>query len=239
MAWCAADLVYSGALPALNCSMVPAHPYVFGLGQETSNGSYLSPANACQYLAGKLASTGGSADAVVMMVCSTSQSEFLSALNALAAVFPVPSFTQVARIAQASATLAVDKMQLPDKPRNVLPDPVPLSITTNRTVSSSAAISQSQAAATEPASVDALTQALTTFANTCQQIATQAADDAAAISATSARIWAFSITGELVTAASEIIKNVPDAAAGYTAAMLFVAPDLSALKAMIKDINQI
>lgn len=235
--WRAADLIYSEALPALNCSMVAAHPFVYGLGQETENGSYLSPLNACQYLAGKLASTGGTADTVVMMVSSSSQSEFMSALNALAAVFPLPAFSQVARLAQSMATLATDKMQLPDKPRNVLPDAIPLSVTTDRTVNAASAITQAQAAAQGAVDFDAIDSAIASFADTCNQIASQAATDAGAITAGSARISAFCQSGELVTAAAGMMENVPDAAAGYTAAMLFVAPDLSALKAMIHEIT--
>lgn len=236
--WREADLIYGDALPTLNCSMVPAHPYVFGLGQETANGNYLSPVNACQYLAGKLASTGGTADTIVMMVSSSVHSDFMSSLNALADVFPVPALGQVARLAQSSATLAVDRMQLPNKPRNVLPEPVVLSVATDRTAGASAAIAKARNDAASVINFDAISNAMNGFAEACQQIADQAAADAAAISAKSARIWAFSLSGELATAASEIIKNVPDAAAGYTAAMLFVAPDLSALKAMIHDVNQ-
>ncbi|EEQ4771452.1 hypothetical protein F3F18_002825 [Escherichia coli] len=36
---------------ALACSIVPAHPWVYGLGQNTDSGGYLSPANALGYLA--------------------------------------------------------------------------------------------------------------------------------------------------------------------------------------------
>lgn len=237
MSWRDADLIFSEALPALSCSMVPAHPYIYGLGRETSNGNYLSPANACQYLAGKLASTGGTSDTIVMMVASSSHSEFMTALNALADVFPTPSFTQVARLAQSMATLATDKMQLPDKPRNALPEAQPLSVTTARTMSASSAIAAAQAAAAVPASVVDIEAAIASFATTCQQIAGDAATAAGDLTAKSARIHAFSMSGDLVTTASELVKGVPDSAAGYTAAMMFVAPDLSAINAMIHDIG--
>lgn len=237
MSWREADLIFSGALPALSCSMVPAHPYIYGLGQETSNGNYLSPANACQYLAGKLANTGGTADTIVMMVASSSHSEFMTALNALAEVFPVPAFAQVARLSQSMATLATDKMQLPDKPRDVLPDAQQLSVSTARTMSASSTISSAQAAAALPASAADLESLISSFAATCAQIASDAAADAGDLSAKSARIQAFSLSGDLVTTASELVKNVPNGAAGYTAAMMFVAPDLSAINNMIHDVE--
>ncbi|MEX5714098.1 hypothetical protein IC615_00990 [Serratia ureilytica] len=47
-----------GDMQALTCSMVPAHPWVYGVGRQEASGSYLSPTNAVDYLAGKLAGQG-------------------------------------------------------------------------------------------------------------------------------------------------------------------------------------
>ena len=43
----------------LSCSIIPAHPWVYGLGQSADSGGYLSPANALGYLAGKLTTSSG------------------------------------------------------------------------------------------------------------------------------------------------------------------------------------
>lgn len=56
--WREARLAFTDSLKALNCSVVPAHPWINGLGQQTDNGAYLSPVNAVRYLAERLAGTG-------------------------------------------------------------------------------------------------------------------------------------------------------------------------------------
>jgi hypothetical protein len=80
---------------ALNCSVVPAHPWIYGLGQQTDNGAYLSPVNAVRYLAERLAGTGGNADVMIMMVTGQTHENFMTRLNGLVDVFPAPAFTQV------------------------------------------------------------------------------------------------------------------------------------------------
>lgn len=118
---------------ALACSIVPAHPWVYGLGQNTDSGGYLSPANALGYLAKKLLSGGGSGsgDVIVMMVAENTHDAFMQGLNKLSTVFPAPVFTQVSRMAAAAAELSTVKMQLPVK-ADVLPASAPLSVSTNR-----------------------------------------------------------------------------------------------------------
>lgn len=52
--WREARLAFTDSLAALDCSVVPAHPWIHGLGQQTDNGAYLSPVNAIHYLAESL-----------------------------------------------------------------------------------------------------------------------------------------------------------------------------------------
>lgn len=51
-----AVLAFPDELAANDCPIVTAPPWIYGLGQQTDNGAYLSPVNAVAYLAGKLAS---------------------------------------------------------------------------------------------------------------------------------------------------------------------------------------
>lgn len=101
---------------ALACSIVPAHPWVYGLGQNTDSGGYLSPANAMGYLAKKLLSGGGSGDVIVMMVAENTHDAFMQGLNKLSTVFPAPVFTQVSRMAAAAAELSTVKCSCRLKP---------------------------------------------------------------------------------------------------------------------------
>lgn len=66
---------------------------MYGVGQQTENGAYLSPVNAINYLADKLAGTGGEADIVIMMVSGKTHDSFMVSLNKLVDVFPSPAFT--------------------------------------------------------------------------------------------------------------------------------------------------
>ncbi|MCV5824770.1 hypothetical protein OFN33_30410, partial [Escherichia coli] len=74
--WREARLAFTDSVAASNCSIVPAHPWIYGLGQQTANGAYLSPVNAVRYLAERLAGTGGNVDVVIMMVTGQTQENF-------------------------------------------------------------------------------------------------------------------------------------------------------------------
>lgn len=56
--WREARLAFTDSLAALDCSVVPAHPWIHGLGQQTDNGAYLSPVNAIHYLAERTGRNG-------------------------------------------------------------------------------------------------------------------------------------------------------------------------------------
>ncbi|EAC0099918.1 hypothetical protein DUQ39_25160, partial [Salmonella enterica subsp. enterica] len=91
--WREARLAFTDSLAALDCSVVPAHPWIHGLGQQTDNGAYLSPVNAIHYLAERLAGTGGNTDVVIMMITGQTHENFMKGLNSLVDVFPAPAFT--------------------------------------------------------------------------------------------------------------------------------------------------
>ncbi|EKY2076859.1 hypothetical protein QN113_004448, partial [Cronobacter sakazakii] len=101
--WREAKLAFSDAFSALDCAIVPAHPWIYGIGQQTENGAYLSPANAVAYLAGRLASVADMRDVVIFLVTGQTQDDFIKRLDELTAVFPAPAFTQVSRLARSAA----------------------------------------------------------------------------------------------------------------------------------------
>ncbi|EPN1930840.1 hypothetical protein ACTV70_002385 [Cronobacter dublinensis] len=110
--WREAKLAFSDAFSALDCAIVPAHPWIYGIGQQTENGAYLSPANAVAYLAGRLAGAADVQDVVIFLVTGQTQDDFIQRLDALTEVFPAPAFTQVSRLARSAAELATVRMQL-------------------------------------------------------------------------------------------------------------------------------
>ncbi|MFK8259691.1 hypothetical protein ACFL9S_18120 [Erwinia sp. AnSW2-5] len=234
--WRKADIAFSDAA-ALSCSIVAAHPWVYGLGQQTPNGAYLSPVNAVTWLAGKLASMGGDADMTVFMICGDSHDGFMQSLNLLTTVFPAPAFTQVARLAQSSAVLNTVKMQLPAKGINSLPPSLPLSVPTSRAALNAQRTAAAQAEASAGSSLEGLKAQLGQFAAEHASLLDSISGGLEDLKAKSAPAWVYTSRGDVATAAAELLKNIPQPSAIYTVAMMFVGEDLTALGGMIHDID--
>ncbi|EFK2935812.1 hypothetical protein A8530_001371 [Escherichia coli] len=235
--WREARLAFTDSLAALNCSIVPAHPWIYGLGQQTENGAYLSPVNAVRYLAERLAGTGGNADVVIMMVTGQSHENFMTSLNNLVEVFPAPAFTQVKRLAQSAAELAIAKMQIPAKSATGLPASIPLSVPTSRAALSAAAISQAQKAAGAGFNMEGLKQQLGTFMQLRDSIISDVASGLSDLQGKSARAWFFTASGDTGTTLLELVKEIPQQSAVYTAAMMLVGDNLDGIKGMIHDFD--
>ena len=232
--WREARLAFTDATGAIRCSVIPAHPWVYGLGQPTDTGGYLSPANALGYLAGKLATAGGNGDVIVIMIAETTHNGFMNALGQLATVFPAPTFTQVSRMAAATAELSVVKMQLPPKTSS-LPVATPLSVTTNRLAVNAKRIADAQLAATVSTTTEGLKSQITDFIKSRADLLSSVSQSMDELKKVSAKIWSFSYTGSYRVAAIELLKGIPQATAVHTAAMMFTGDSLADLGKMINE----
>lgn len=221
-------------MAALACSIVPAHPWVYGLGQSADSGGYLSPANALGYLAGKLATSSGSGDVIVMMVAENTHDGFMKALNGLATVFPAPAFTQVSRMAAAAAELSTVKMQLPSKVTS-LPVAAPLSVSTNRLAVNAQRIAAAQLAAAVSSTTEGLITQVADFIKARAGLLSSVSQSLDELKGASAKAWAFSYSGNHRVAAIELLKDVPQATAVHTAAMMFIGDSLADLGKMINE----
>lgn len=218
----------------LSCSIIPAHPWVYGLGQAADSGGYLSPANALAYLAGKLASSSLSGDVIVMMVAENTHDVFLKTLGNLATVFPAPVFTQVSRMAAAAAKLSTVKMQLPSKVA-ALPIAAPLSVSTNRLAVNAQRVAAAKLAAALPVSVTGLQSQIAGFIQERASLLNSLSKSLDELKGASAEILSFSYTGSHRFAAVELLKNIPRTTAVHTAAMLFIGDSLTDLGKMIHE----
>lgn len=219
----------------LSCAIVPAHPWVYGLGQSADSGGYLSPANALGYLAKKLTTSGASGDVIVLMIAENTHDDFMQGLNSLAAVFPAPAFTQVSRMAKAAAELSTVKMQLPAKVTNALPAAAPLSVPTNRAAVNAQRVAAAQLAAAVSSGTAGLQKQVTEFIQARADLlssVSQALDD---LKGASAKVWAFTHSGNYVTGAIELLKDIPQATAVHTAAMMFTGDSLADLEKMLNE----
>lgn len=221
-------------MAGLNCSIVPAHPWVYGLGQSADSGGYLSPVNALGYLSGRLATNGGSGDIIVMMIAETTHDAFMKALNQIATVFPAPAFTQVSRMAAAAAELSAVKMQLPPKASS-LPVAAPLSVATNRLALNAKRIADAQLAAAVSTTTDGLKSQIIDFMKSRAQLLSSVSQSMDELKGASAKIWSFSHTGNYRAAAIELLKGIPQATAVHTAAMMFIGDSLADLGKMINE----
>lgn len=231
--WKQRDLRLVDNMQVGNVAIVAAHPWVYGLGQQTGNGVYLSPANAVAWLAEKLASLTGSADVVIFMVTGQTHDEFMAYLDPLAALFPAPAFTQVSRLARSAAELATVKMQKPAKALNGLPAAIPLSVPTTRTMGSAAAVAS--AAASGSLSLTGLKASLADFTAQRSALLSGIADAAGELAAKSASAWVFTASGEGATMVRELINDIPAVSSVFSAAIMLVGSDLSSVREMIHD----
>ncbi|WP_249324670.1 hypothetical protein [Enterobacter mori] len=221
-------------MAALACSIVPAHPWVYGLGQSTDTGGYLSPANALGYLAGKLEASGGKGDVIVMMIAENTHDVFIKSLGNLAKVFPAPAFTQVSRMAAAAAELSAVKMQLPSRVAT-LPVAAPLSVPTNRLAINAQRVAAAQIASALPSSITGLKSQIAGFVQERASLLKSVSQSLDELKGASAEILSFSYTGTHRGAAVELLKNIPRTTAVHTAAMMFIGDSLTDLGKMIYE----
>ena len=225
--------VRPGEVRSTKMSISAAHPWVYGLGQQTENGIYLSPANAVAWLAEKLASLTENQDVVMLMVTGQSHDDFMASLGPLTEVFPVPAFTQVSRLAKSAAELAAVKMQKPAKALNGLPAATPLSVPTTRTMGSAAAIAS--AAASGALSLDGMKQSLAEFSSKRDGLLSTFSQEAGELATKSASAWVFQSAGSGATLVLEILRGIPAMSSIYSAAIMMVGSDLSGIRDMIYD----
>ncbi|HDR2889429.1 TPA: hypothetical protein I4G69_000239 [Enterobacter asburiae] len=234
--WREAKIAFPDDISSMGCAVIPAHPWVYGLGQQTANGNYLSPVNAVSYLVSKLASMDNVRDVVIVMVASSSHDSFMSGLTQLCEVIPFPDLTQVKRLAQSTAELAREKMKIPAG-YNSLPSAVPLSVPTSRAALAAAAVKAAGAEAAAGAGMNNLKKQLSDFAQLRDSMMSDIARGLSELQGKSARAWVFTGDGNPATTLAALVKDIPLPSAVHTAAILLAGDDLNAIKGMIHDID--
>ncbi|MFB9995852.1 hypothetical protein [Providencia rustigianii] len=232
--WRKSVMKMSPTMSGTTCSMVQAHPFVYGLGQRTETGSYLSPTNAIKHIAKKLVGAG-EIDIVVMMVCAKTQAEFMNLLQLFSAVFPLPVFAQVERMAKTAANLQVTKMQLPGAQFGGLPKPQTLSTTNSRATMNAQLIELAKNSAGSVSSIDAMKSAMSRFKSTRETALKDIGNKLADLLGKSTIIWSFTGFGTGDYLAEHLQKEIPEPDAILTLATLFAGSELSSLKGMLHE----
>ncbi|WP_392433205.1 hypothetical protein ACF3VQ_02080 [Yersinia sp. HM-2024] len=219
-------------LAPITCSTVAVHPWAFGVGQTEKSGSFLSPANAINALASRLAGTDNNQDVLILLITANTLGEFITLLTAAGDVFPIPALTQVQRRAKAALSLDVSKMQIPARPGG-LPAAAPLSVTTARQASGAQALQKAISDTAAGSSSAAIGSALTAFSQQRAALLAEAKNSLAQLQGASVPVWSLSVEGNTQTAIAEMKKDIPDSQAIFSLAILFVGADLAPLRAMV------
>ncbi len=226
--WTRKNISISADISPLTCSVVPVTPWTYGVGQHTDSGAYLSPANAVGWLAGKLAASEGSGDVMIIMITGNTHALFMEAVGTLAAVLPVPVFTQAQRMAQAAASLSTDKMQIPVN-ADTLPAPVTLSVSTMRSAATSARAALAKQAAAQLPDAAALRRQMNSFIARRAGLINSLQQGVQTLAARTAQAWVFQFRGYHRAAAAAMTKDIPEPTAIHTVAALFAADSLTEL----------
>lgn len=221
-------------MAALSCSIIPAHPWVYGLGQATETGGYLSPPNALTHLSKKLSTSSNEGDVIVLMIAENTHDAFMQGLSNLATVFPAPVFTQVSRMAAAAAELNTVKMQLPARV-STLPAATPLSVSTSRSAINAQRTAAAQAAVAASTSTTDIQSQIAGFIRERAGMLASLSQGLDELKKASASVWSFRYSGNHTVAASELLKNIPRITAVHTAAMMFVGDSLTDLGKMLHE----
>lgn len=216
----------------MTCSLVCLHPWSDGVGSTTPSGSYLSPENAIAALRPYLA-TGTEKDVLVLLLCAPSPEAFLALARTFSGVLPLPETGRMCRIIDSRLSLAITRMQRPAGAAVTLPAPVTLSTLTTRSLTQANLITQ--ATTQGPLSASALSDALTQFRQAREKHLHAITQAAQTLQQKTCPVWYFSHHGDIRQAAADMQKGIPHPEQVFTAIMLFVGDDLSALKGAVHD----
>ncbi|CQJ57431.1 phage-like protein [Yersinia intermedia] len=232
MTWHKSTLRIPQNLAPINCSTVAVHPWAFGVGQTERSGSFLSPANAINALASRLAGADSDQDVLILLITAKTLAEFITLLTSAEKVFPIPALTQVQRRAKAALSLDVSKMQIPARPGG-LPASAPLSVATTRQASGAQALQKAISDTAAGSSSEAIGTALAAFKQQRAALLTDAKNSLEQLQGVSVPVWSLSVEGNTQTAIAEMKKDIPDSQAIFSLAIMFVGADLAPLRAMV------
>lgn len=216
----------------IKCSVVCLHPWAENTGNITPSGRYLSPDNAVSALLPCL-KENTEKDLVALLFCAPSAGEFLSLARQFSGAFPLPEVGKMSRMLSSQLSLAVSRMQIPARPATSLPEPITLSTQTSRGMTLAATISQ--AATPAATSLETLSSSLRQFMSMRDKALQEIAEQQAALRQKFCPVWRFYSKGALSQAAVLIQKNIPHPEWVFTAVILFVGDDLSALREALYD----
>ncbi|HII3779097.1 TPA: hypothetical protein ACY37S_002214 [Pasteurella multocida] len=215
------------------------HNWSHGI-KEKSN-MYLSPENAIKALAAKLVDYAdpnrprGRQDVIAIMVTSNDIQNFIDQLENVCVLLQEPTFKQALDYAKASKDLQQSKMiKTPTMKSPAFTKSADITPSANRAMQS---ILRNAMSAAKSASAGDPQAKLVALLKTKQEKAQQNAQQVAKMLETSILVYAFSASDFLESAEAKMKLNIPTASNVFTACVMYVGADLSAIKEMLNDEN--
>lgn len=233
--WKYRKVALSGDIAQINCGISTVHPYLYGVGQQTDSGNYLSPVNALTFLSRQLVKAGDYSEAIIFLISGDSEADFISQLKSVTNVLPVPSLTQIKRLAESSAQLAIEKMIIPAPINTALSSSAPLSVASMRSALNALAVKRAQDDAGGSFSLEQLKQSVAGFSDLRDGMLSDIAADFEELRGKSANVWVFSGQGNVINSVGGMMKNIPQATSVHSAAVMFMGDDLTAIRGMIHE----
>lgn len=227
--WSSKRLVLSPDAAGVICSVLAVNPWTPGAGKQESSGVYLSPENAIAWATKKLAGAPSSIDVTALLFSAPTLPAFISLLDAVAAVFPLPAITQVQRRATSALSLVESRMQLPVAAGD-LPAAGPLSVSLLRKAASAAAMVASGTGAGGD-----IGNALETFKAARAQAIKESREVLEQISGASLQVNAVSSVKNTPGAIAEMREGVPNPDHVFSLCVVFAGADLTELRGMLRD----
>ncbi len=231
--WQRMVLAFPATISAISCSVLTVNPWTYGAAQVTDSGNYLSPENAVKYLAKRLATAGGAPSVVSILQTGTQLDGFITSMENLAGIFPIPDFEKTIRKAKSATELAITKMQLPGAQISGLPEAAALPIRTYRQAINAAKTQAAAQAAQISSGSGEIAAALASFENAATAAQQEAGQFLGELKGKFVEVWAFIDAGEPAKVANNMLAGIPDKDAIYTAGSLF-AGDIDSLIGMLK-----
>lgn len=230
--------IASPFLLSVSGTKIGVHNWSHGI-EEKSN-RYLSPENAINVFVKKLTDYADPnrprdvQDIIGIMVTTSDIDVFITELEKVRLLLNEPTFRQALDYAKSSKTLQESKMI---KTQTIVgpafcnqADITPSANRTMQGVLRNAASTASAVATADPLkAIEALKKMKAERELKNQQQVTTLLN-------TTAQVYAFAVRGFLEEAEAGITQNLPGAGNVFTAAILFVGPDLSTIKGMLSDV---
>jgi len=227
--WHQKRLTLSGNAGAIICSVLAVNPWTPGAGKQESSGVYLSPENAIEWAARKLAGAPSSLDVTAMLFSAPTLPAFVDVLAVAAAIFPVTQLTQVWRRAASAVSLLETRMQIPAM-EGGLPVAAALSVPTLRQASAANALISAAGA-----SLPGISEALAAFKVQRADLLADAQKQLQQLSGQSLVVRTVSTVRNTAGAIREMRDDIPAPDHVFTLCLVFAGEDLSTLRGMLKD----